>query len=162
MARARIDLAHPDCLRDRRGTPIDRIVIHTMQGTLAGTVAWFKTGGRDVMTAAHYCIGTEGDIVQMVPDDRAAIHAGNSEWNRRSIGIEHAGYVDDGKPPPVAMLDASARVVAKLCLTYDIPITRECIVGHVEVPRAKHTDPGQEWPWDDYMKRIWAYVASAA
>jgi N-acetyl-anhydromuramyl-L-alanine amidase AmpD len=150
--------ASPDAIRTRNAKyKIDRIVIHTMQGSLNGTVTWFQTPGRDVPTAAHYCIGEDGTIVQMVPDDRKALHAGSKTeagWNDRSIGIEHAGWVDDGKPPPEAMLTASARVVAVLCRKYGIPMDRQHIIGHAEVPGATHTDPGAEWPWETYMAKV--------
>jgi N-acetyl-anhydromuramyl-L-alanine amidase AmpD len=150
--------AAPDAIRTRNPKyKIDRIVIHTMEGTLAGTIAWFKTPGRAVPTAAHYCIGEDGEVVQMVPDDRKALHAGSKTeagWNDRSIGIEHAGWVDDGKPPPEAMLKASAEVVAILCRKYGIPVDRTHILGHVEVPGVDHHDPGAEWPWDRYMAMV--------
>jgi N-acetyl-anhydromuramyl-L-alanine amidase AmpD len=186
MPTTTFDAAHPDCLRDRRGAKIDAIVIHTMEGTLKGTVAWFKMSkyarargaktarlrvslGRAptdeereptaaeieaiVPTAAHYCIGSDGSVVQMVPDDRAAIHAGNNTYNRRSIGFEHEGYADKGGFSD-AMLDASARCVAVLCRKYGIPMDREHIIGHSEVPRATHHDPGVHWDWGDYMRRV--------
>lgn len=154
----RYSAAAPDAIRTRNAKyPVDRIIIHTMQGSLSGTVAWFKTPGRDVPTAAHYCIGEDGEVVQMVPDDKKALHAGSKTeagWNDRSIGIEHAGWVDDGKPPSDAMLKASAEVVAILCKKFAIPADRTHIIGHVEVPGATHTDPGNEWPWDAYMAMV--------
>ena len=146
--------AAPDAIHSRKSHAIDRIVIHTMQGSLAGTIATFQKAGRKVPTAAHYCIGEDGAIVQMVPDESACWHAGNMDYNLRSIGIEHAGWVDDGKPPPDAMLLASAKIVAVLCAKYGIPVDRQHIIGHVEVPRATHTDPGEEWPWARYMEMI--------
>lgn len=150
--------ASADAIRERSPKwPIDRVILHTMQGTLSGTVAWFQTPNRPVPTAAHYCIGDDGTIVQMVPDDKKALHAGSHTqpgWNDRSLGIEHAGWVDDGKPPSDAMLAASARVVAVLCRKYGIPVDRQHIIGHSEVPGATHTDPGREWPWDRYMEMV--------
>lgn len=150
--------AASDAIRTRKsGFRVDRIIIHTMQGSLAGTVAWFSKPGRAVPTSAHYCIGHDGEIVQMVPDDKKALHAGShtqAGWNDRSLGIEHAGWVDDGKPPTDAQLLASAKVVAVLCSKFGIPQDRAHIIGHVEVPGANHTDPGNEWPWDRYMEMI--------
>jgi len=155
-------LAAPDCIKTRKaGVPVDRVIIHTAQGTLSGTVAWFQKAGRSVPTAAHYVIGEDGKIVQMVPDDRKCLHAGSTiepNWNDRSIGIEHAGFVDDGKPPSDAQLRASAKVTAIMCYKFGIPADRTHIIGHVEVPHrptdAFHTDPGKEWPWDTYMALV--------
>lgn len=158
--------AASDCIRDRDPRyPVDRVIIHAAQGTLNGTIAWFQKAGRKPATAAHYVIGEAGEIVQMVPDEKKCLHAGStiqSGWNDRSLGIEHAGWVDDGKPPPEAMLRASAKVTAILCRKFGIPMDREHIIGHVEVPHrptdAFHTDPGAEWPWGTYI----AMVAAAA
>ena len=157
-------LAAPDAIRTRKaGVKVDRIIIHTAQGTLAGTVAWFQKPGRAVPTAAHYVVGEAGEIVQCVPDDLKALHAGSHtepNWNDRSLGIEHAGWVDDGKPPSTAMLASSARVVAILAKKFGIPCDRQHIIGHVEVPGATHTDPGEEWPWAHYMELVTAARAA--
>jgi len=140
-----------------------------MQGTFAGTVAWFQRGKeRGTPTAAHYNISRTGDVCQMVDDDKKCYHAGN--YNSRSIGIEHEVYIGgwpvktmNGKvkaPPypadefPDAMLQASARVVAALCSKYKIPISRGNIIGHSEVPGATHTDPGVLFPWSRYMELV--------
>lgn len=148
----------PDAIRIRKaGVKVDRIIIHTMQGSLSGTIAWFMTPGRAVPTAAHYLIGLDGEIVQMVPDDRKALHAGSRtepNWNDRSIGIEHAGWVDDGIAPSESMLVSSAKVAAVMCRKFGIPADRKHIIGHAEVPGATHTDPGAEWPWDRYMALV--------
>ena len=150
--------AHPSAFKTRSAKyPIDTVIIHTMQGTLKGTVRWFQKE-RSVPTATHYCVGKNGEVVQMVPEQYLCYHAGakNSPgWNSRSIGIEHEGWIDnrDG-PPSTAMLEASAKLVAWLCSKYNISINRNRIIGHIEVPTATHTDPGDEWPWSTYMEMI--------
>ena len=160
----RIDLAAADCIRTRNPAyKVDRIVIHTMEGTLSGTVAWFKRAGRSVPTAAHYCIGQNGDIVQMVPDEKKAIHAGSKTqagWNDRSIGIEHEGHAADTHWPD-ALLESSAKVAAVMCRKFGIPVDREHIVGHVEIPGVDHHDPGDSWPWDRYMEMVRAAMATS-
>ena len=150
--------AAPECIHTRSPRyPVDRVVIHTAQGTLKGTVAWFQTQGRKVPTASHYVIGEDGEIVQMVADEKKCWHAGSKQdpgMNDRSIGIEHAGWVDDGKPPTEAMLKASAKVTAVMCRKFGIPVDRQHIIGHCEVKGATHTDPGAEWPWERYMALV--------
>ncbi len=153
--------AAPDAIRSRDGRPIDRIVIHTMEGTLAGTIRWFQTPvgadpNRKVATAAHYLIGKDGSIVQMVPDVKKALHAGSKTeagWNDRSLGIEHEGYARDVNHP-TALLESSALVTAILCRKFGIPVDRMHIIGHSEVPGVDHTDPGDTWPWDAYMALV--------
>jgi len=158
--------AHPDCIHPRKtGVALDRIIIHTIEGSFSGCLSWFQQGKatRPVPTAAHYVISRAGDVCQMVPDDKKCFHA--NSYNSRSIGIEHEARVSPwsvrpGKAPPFpvndfpdAMLDASARVVAVLCKKYGIPADRQHIIGHNEVPDASHTDPGA-FPWEAYMARV--------
>lgn len=69
------------------------LVIHYTAGsTLEGSIAWFKN--RDAKASAHLVIGRDGRVIQMVPFNRVAWHAGQSVWagrsglNAFSIGIE--------------------------------------------------------------------------
>src|SRR5690606_5256919 len=75
-----------------QGMP-DSIVIHYTAGpSVASAVNTFKNPTAKV--SAHLVIGRDGEIVQMVPFDTIAWHAGKSEYNGRSgynnfsIGIE--------------------------------------------------------------------------
>jgi N-acetyl-anhydromuramyl-L-alanine amidase AmpD len=149
-----IRLASYDCLFNRRpSVRIDRIIIHTMEGSFGGTIAWFQTSGRKPPTAAHYLFSKTGDVCQMVPDFKKCLHA--NSYNSRSIGFEHEGRAADTQFSE-AMLVASARCCAVLCRKYAIPIDREHIIGHNEVPDATHTDPGAHWPWAHYMSLVLA------
>jgi N-acetylmuramoyl-L-alanine amidase len=69
------------------------IIIHYTEGqSLEGTVTWLTN--KDSGVSCHLVIGRDGTVVLLVPFDRQAWHAGNSEWkerkrlNRYSIGIE--------------------------------------------------------------------------
>jgi N-acetyl-anhydromuramyl-L-alanine amidase AmpD len=83
---------------------IDTIVLHHTAGpTLGGTVNWFKDTKSQV--SAHFVVGKDGSIVQMVNQFERAWHAGASvdgfgrkDVNSRSIGIEIVN-VGDGKDP---------------------------------------------------------------
>jgi N-acetylmuramoyl-L-alanine amidase len=76
------------------GAPEFLVLHYTANGSAAGTARVFKdpTPGRRV--SAHLVIDYDGSIIQMVPFDTVAFHAGRSAWrNRRdlnnySIGIE--------------------------------------------------------------------------
>lgn len=146
-----------DCIYTRKaGVAVDRIVIHTMEGTYKGTISWFQKPGRPVPTAAHYLFSIHGDVCQMVADEKKCLHA--NSYNSRSIGFEHEGHAADTVFPE-EMLLASARCAAALCRKFRIPMDRQHIIGHNEVPDATHTDPGAHWPWDRYMDMV--YKASA-
>ena len=41
-----------------------------------------------------------------------------------------------------------------VCARYGIPVDREHIIGHVEVPGTDHTDPGPGWDWKKYLRLV--------
>ncbi|WP_329123186.1 N-acetylmuramoyl-L-alanine amidase [Streptomyces sp. NBC_01465] len=131
---------------------IDRVVIHVVQGGYASALNVFRDPSHKA--AAHYVVRKDGHVAQMVRELDIAYHAGNWDYNERSVGIEHEGFVDRKSSFTDAMYASSARLTAKICRRYDIPVDREHVVGHVEVPGTDHTDPGPHWDWDRYMKLV--------
>src|SRR5699024_3719831 len=130
---------------------IDRIVVHTMQGYYAGSISWFQNPSSNV--SAHYMRRSSvGDVTQMVRDKDVAWHAGN--WNNRTIGLEHEGWVDDPSWYTTAMYESSAALSRHICDEYGLPKNRTTIVGHHEVPGATHTDPGPHWDWNHYLNLV--------
>jgi N-acetylmuramoyl-L-alanine amidase len=78
---------------ERKASKITAIICHyTAGGSLSGTVNWFQNPASKV--SSHYVVGKDGKVVQMVPLDQAAWHAGTSTLagvegvNQFSIGIE--------------------------------------------------------------------------
>ncbi|GAB3153407.1 hypothetical protein GCM10027290_46120 [Micromonospora sonneratiae] len=133
--------------------PINYIVIHTMQGTYAGSISWFQNAAAG--TSAHYLLrSSDGAVTQMVRDKDIAWHAGNWTYNTQSIGIEHEGYINNASWYTDAMYRSSAALTKYLCEKYGIPKTRSNIIGHNQVPGATHTDPGPNWNWTYYMQLI--------
>jgi hypothetical protein len=150
--------------RRRSDRVVDRIVIHITAGgsNINGTIAWFQDGnrvdektGQPIRTSAHYIVGRDGEVVQMVRNAHTAHHA--SAANSRSIGIEHcANKPSRGNqrdlPPTEPQYEASARLVTWLCQQYNLPIDREHIVGHHDIsPGDNHDCPTSYWDWDYFM-----------
>ncbi|MEV5202991.1 N-acetylmuramoyl-L-alanine amidase [Streptomyces sp. NPDC053720] len=131
---------------------IDRVVIHVTQGSYQSAVKVFQDPGHGA--AAHYVVRKDGHVTQMIRELDVAFHAGNRSYNERSVGIEHEGFVDRPQDFTAAMYGASARLTAAICGRYGMPVDREHIVGHVEVPGTDHTDPGKHWDWDRYLKLV--------
>lgn len=130
---------------------IDRIVVHVAQGSYAGTISWFQNPAAKV--SAHYVVrSSDGQITQMVREKDRAWHAG--DYNRRSVGIEHEGYVNNASWFTDQMYRASAALTRNIADRYGIPKDRTHIVGHVQVPGADHTDPGPYWDWAKYMSYV--------
>ena len=69
------------------GRTINRIVIHITDGgaRIDGPISWFQNPESRV--SAHYIVGQDGEVVQMVHDRDIAWHANSA--NGDTIGIEH-------------------------------------------------------------------------
>lgn len=144
-------------------------VVHTTQGSFAASVSWLKNPAASA--SCHYILrSSDGYIVQLVREANAAWHA--VCWNRWMFGTEHEGFVDNPAWYTDTMYLNSASLFRHLCLRYNIPMTRNYIIGHGEKSNAAwvswmqqnfpsidpycntHTDPGQYWDWNFYMQLI--------
>ncbi|MFJ4964249.1 N-acetylmuramoyl-L-alanine amidase A [Streptomyces sp. ADI96-02] len=132
--------------------PVDRVIMHVTQGSFDSAVQVFQNPAH--RAATHYIVGQDGRVVQMIRELDVAYQAGDRSYNERGIGIEHEGFVDRPKDLTPAMYAASARLTADICARHGIPVDREHIIGHVEVPGTDHTDPGPHWDWDRYMELV--------
>ncbi len=133
----------------RSGRTIDRVVIHTIEGSESSCISWFQNSAARV--SAHYVVSHAGRITQMVADKNVAWHCGN--WNSRSIGIENEGFAGQNR-----WTDAQYRALAELtrgiCDRYGIAKDRTHIVGHKEVPGATHGDPGPSFDWTRFISLV--------
>ncbi|MEU3745210.1 MULTISPECIES: N-acetylmuramoyl-L-alanine amidase [Streptomyces] len=148
-----------------KNTQLDvrRIVIHDTEGSYEGTIATFQSA--TAKGSAHYLIrASDGLVTQMVENKNIAWHAGNWTDNMHAIGVEHEGYaIKDGKWYTEPQYESSAKLVKFLATEYGIPLDREHIIGHDEVPghvNAKvagmHWDAGPFWDWNHYMSLLGA------
>jgi len=99
--------------------------------------------------SAHYLIGRDGALMQLVDENSRAWHAGESRWggstdlNSASIGIE----LDNTGEEPFA----EAQIVALLALLdelrtrYSIPVAN--YLAHGDVAPARKVDPSRLFPW---------------
>lgn len=144
---------------ERYGTRIDRIVIHTTQGTGSGVPNYIATNTNDV--SAHYLVMRDGTTYRFVPEEKKAWHAGC--WNARSVGIEHEGWASNYSPGGTyypytdAQYAASARLTAWIADKWGIPKDRAHIVGHGDRELSNcndHWDPGPHWDWNRYLALV--------
>ncbi|MDP2343279.1 MAG: peptidoglycan recognition family protein [Deltaproteobacteria bacterium] len=136
-----------------RSRAIDRVVIHTTEGSYDGAISWFRSANNPYQTSAHYVIrSSDGQITQMVDEANTAHHV--LTWNSRSIGIEHEAISAQPHWFTDAMYAASAALTRDICERHGIPMDREHIVGHVEVPGNDHSDPGRHWNWDHFIQLV--------
>ncbi|MBX7550994.1 N-acetylmuramoyl-L-alanine amidase [Streptomyces sp. tea 10] len=139
---------------DRPGSyAIDRVIIHVTQETYPNTLGIFANPQKKV--SAHYLVrSADGHIAQCVHEADIAWHAGNWDYNTRSIGIEHEGWVDQPSYFTDSLYQESAKLTAAVCDKHGILKDRDHIIGHYEVPGTDHTDPGPYWDWVRYIRLV--------
>jgi hypothetical protein len=140
-----------------------------------------------VKTSIHYAIDQGGNVIQGVLEKDIANHAGGY-MNKNSIGIEMNGKPAlgpgeglDGKYAKMyndQIIDATARLCAKIVIKYNIPIVRVTgkepgIIGHYNISnrrfdpgnnlgrKSKDTPPGNYWDWDDFLARVKSYAGTS-
>lgn len=142
-----------------RKAPIRTIVIHETDGSWTSAVNWFRDPRARV--SSHYLVRAGGGgIIQFVAESDTAYHARNA--NPWSIGIEHEFSPRQGIWHTDAQYRSSAALVCAIARRYGIPLDREHIVGHNELPDATHGDPGATWNWNYYMTLIQGCSAERA
>ena len=110
-----------------------------------------------VHVSSHLLIRRAGEMVQFVPFDRRAWHAGVSCWGERqgcndfSIGIELEGT--DDTPYTDAQYTVLASVIAALRRAYPT-LGVEALVGHCDVAPGRKTDPGPSFDWDRLRRTL--------
>lgn len=161
----------------RSGTAISAVTIHTVQGSYAGCISWFKNCDADAST--HYVLkSSNGQITQMVYEADKAWHV--TIHNPYTVGYEHEGYVDNPAWYTAAVYQSSADLTRDVCNAYGINTLRTfyrdslddgtslddglhtlagtgyCIqvAGHQHFSSQTHTDPGKYWCWDYYFRLI--------
>ncbi len=145
---------------NRKIADVDRVVVHVTEGSFWGSVRWLRNHRSH--GSSHYVVSRKGEIVQLVSTSDVAWHAGNRRVNARSVGIEHEGWTRRGGFTK-AQYRASARLTAWLAHRAGMPLDREHVIGHDEVPdpdgtgvggASHHTDPGRKWNWKRYMQLV--------
>ena len=162
------DAAHSSNYSSRAGSAITHVTVHTIQGTYAGAIAYFKMSSANV--SCHYNMRcTDGQITQMVCEADKAWHACNA--NPFAVGIEHEGYVADPSWYTNVMYESSSSLTKSIAARNNIPILKaydvngehgvhhnsnNCfsIKGHMHYPSNNHSDPGQYWDWHRYYDLI--------
>lgn len=104
----------------------------------------------DLRVSAHLLIRRDGEVLQFVPFDRKAWHAGRSvfegraDCNEFSIGIELEGT--DELPFTDFQYERLTLLARLLMQTYPL-ITPARITGHADIAPDRKTDPGPCFDW---------------
>ena len=123
------------------------ILHHTSDDTVDQALRSLTDPSRQV--SAHYLVGRDGSITQLVDERARAWHAGDSKWggdsdmNSASLGIE---LDNNGREPfPEAQISALLRLLADIKERYHIPAAN--FLGHADVAPRRKVDPSRYFPW---------------
>lgn len=123
------------------------IIHHTAQESVQKTLNTFTLPRTQV--SAHYVIGKDGEIYQMLNDYYRAWHAGAGKWgnntdlNSTSLGIELDNNGDESfNPLQIASLLQLLEVLKEI---YNIPAAN--FIGHSDIAPTRKIDPNPTFPW---------------
>lgn len=135
---------------DRNGQKPEIVVVHCTEGAFPGDLNWLTSYLSEV--SSHYLIAPNGDVHQLVPESKAAWHAGSVVFptfkglklginpNQYSIGIE----VSLTKDAEMTEFQKKSlyELITDICKRNSIAVDRMHIIGHKEI-RSNKTCPGK-------------------
>ncbi len=101
--------------------------------------------------SAHYFIGQEGVVTQLVGEAERAWHAGSGCWgdccdvNSSSIGIELCNT--GSQPFPKSQMLVLKKLLSELMERWAIPACS--VIGHSDMAPGRKQDPGRLFDWKD-------------
>ena len=109
--------------------------------------------------STHYFIRNDGTIINMVPDEYVAWHAGLSNWknfkslNKYSIGVElsNPGHNHGYKNFSHKQIVSLTKLLKMFIKEYKIK--KENILGHSDIAPLRKKDPGEKFPWKKLGKK---------
>jgi N-acetyl-anhydromuramyl-L-alanine amidase AmpD len=126
------------------------VVLHaTEQGSVDESLRTLRSRNVHGKVSAHYLVGRDGAVYQLVDEADRAWHAGGGHWgtiddlNSTSIGIE---LDNDGRSPfPDVQIDALVRLMADVMDRQRIE--RHAVIAHADMAPSRKRDPGHLFPW---------------
>lgn len=182
-------VGYPRSYTPGRNRPVQYVVIHTTEGGEALNAAENGAAYDKVRTdgtSTHLFVDPDSALQEVPFTDRA--HAARFHGNEIGVQIELCGYAGqtwaqwhDGAS--TAELKLAAKEVAAICRQFAIPVRHltvaevraayynapnsrpKGICSHYDVTRAypedggTHTDPGPNYPWDEFLALIRAELS---
>ncbi len=110
---------------------------------------------RELRVSSHFLIRRNGDLIQFVPTEKRAWHAGVSSFNGHencndfSIGVEIEGT--DFVPFESAQYQTLVALTQALVQRYP---EMQYVSGHEHIAPNRKTDPGPFFDWKEYRKLL--------
>lgn len=142
------DYPSPNFNERRDGQKPELIVVH-YTGMKSTEDALQRLADPKSEVSCHYLIDEQGNVFQMVDEEKRAWHAGVSQWqgkgdvNSRSIGIEISNRGHE------KFTNKQQAVLVLLCrdIMHRHGIPPENVIGHSDVAPGRKQDPGPLFPW---------------
>ena len=153
----------PNCDDRPDGVEVSLVVLHSISlppGEYGGdSIERLFTNGLDpaahpyfaeirgLRVSSHFLVRRDGELIQFVPVERRAWHAGASSWRGRSrcndfsIGIELEGTEED------VFTEAQYRALAVLLKDLQKKLPIRDVAAHSDVAPGRKTDPGARFDW---------------
>ena len=112
---------------------------------------------KDLKVSSHILIKRNGEIIQFVPFNKKAWHAGSSIYkdeencNEFSIGIELEGYHTEKYTKHQYK---SLQEVSQALINNYKDLNKDNIVGHSDISPDRKQDPGKYFEWNDYLEGL--------
>ncbi|MDA7747467.1 1,6-anhydro-N-acetylmuramyl-L-alanine amidase AmpD [Gammaproteobacteria bacterium] len=112
---------------------------------------------KGLKVSSHILIKRNGEVIQFVPFNMRAWHAGESSYkgvdncNDYSIGIELEG--SDDETFDSAQYDSLCELTSLILKEYKL-IGKKNIKGHSDIAPGRKLDPGILFDWERYLKNV--------
>ena len=144
---------------ERKGGAKPSLIIIHYTGMQTGEAALSRLCDPASEVSAHYFIDEKGKVLNLVPDDKRAWHAGASYWrgetdiNSHSIGIElvNKGHEFGYEDFPPAQIRALVKLCRKLMKRHGI--AAEGVLAHSDIAPGRKFDPGEKFPWQTLSRK---------
>ena len=148
---------------ERNKKDINFVIIH-YTGMKSETAAIKRLCNSKSKVSSHYFIKRNGEILNLIPDNYIAWHAGKSRWkkknflNKNSIGIEiqnpgHSYNYPNFSEKQIVALKKLLRFLMK-----KHNVLKKNVLGHSDIAPERKKDPGEKFPWHRLSKEgfcIW-------
>ena len=153
----KIDLSK-NCSKNIRKTANIKFIIIHYTGMQSKRASIERLKSKIHKVSCHYLIDRKGQIIQMVPDNKVAWHAGKSKWknfenlNENSIGIELVNKGHEFGYQNFSNRQIKSLINLLKSLKKKYRIKKKNFLGHSDIAPLRKIDPGEKFPWEKLSK----------